>query len=45
MPKRLHTILNEKYRPNTLEGYICKEDIKTKFEEFRVCLFICMFLV
>jgi DNA polymerase III delta prime subunit len=34
MSKRLHTILNEKYRPNTLEGYICKEDIKTKFEEF-----------
>ena len=26
--KRLHTILNEKYRPNTLEGYICKDDIK-----------------
>jgi DNA polymerase III delta prime subunit len=34
MSKRLHTILNEKYRPDTLEGYICKEDIKTKFEEF-----------
>jgi DNA polymerase III delta prime subunit len=34
MSKRLHTILNEKYRPDTLEGYICKEDIKNKFEEF-----------
>jgi DNA polymerase III delta prime subunit len=34
MSKRLHTILNEKYRPDTLEGYICKEDIKTKFKEF-----------
>ncbi len=34
MSKRLHTILNEKYRPDTLEGYICKNEIKTKFEEF-----------
>jgi len=34
MSKRLHTILNEKYRPDTLEGYICKDEIKTKFEEF-----------
>jgi len=34
MSKRLHTILNEKYRPDTLEGYICQDDIKTKFEEF-----------
>ena len=34
MSKRLHTILNEKYRPDTLEGYICQDDIKTKFKEF-----------
>ncbi len=34
MAKRLQTILNEKYRPNTLEGYICRDEIKTKFEEF-----------
>ena len=34
MTKRLHTILNEKYRPDTLEGYICKEDTKQKFDEF-----------
>lgn len=34
MSKRLHTILNEKYRPDTLEGYICKEEYKNKFEEF-----------
>jgi DNA polymerase III delta prime subunit len=31
---RQHTILNEKYRPDTLEGYICKEEIKIKFQEF-----------
>lgn len=29
-----HTILVEKYRPDTLEGYICKEEYKTKLEEF-----------
>ena len=34
MTKRLHTILNEKYRPDTLEGYICKDEYKTKFNEF-----------
>ena len=34
MAKRLHTILNEKYRPDTLEGYICKDEYKSKFEEF-----------
>jgi len=34
MTKRLHTILNEKYRPDTLEGYICKDEIKVKFQEF-----------
>lgn len=34
MSKRLHTILNEKYRPDTLEGYICKDDVKVKFQEF-----------
>jgi DNA polymerase III delta prime subunit len=32
MSKRLHTILNERYRPDTLEGYICKD--KSKFQEF-----------
>ena len=34
MTKRLHTILNEKYRPDTLEGYICKDEVKVKFKEF-----------
>ena len=34
MSKRLHTILNEKYRPDTLEGYICKDEVKAKFQEF-----------
>ena len=34
MSKRLHTILNEKYRPDTLEGYICKDETKVKFQEF-----------
>ena len=34
MTKRLHTILNEKYRPDTLEGYICKDEVKVKFQEF-----------
>ena len=34
MTKRLHTILNEKYRPDTLEGYICKDEVKAKFQEF-----------
>lgn len=34
MSKRLHTILNEKYRPDTLEGYICKDEYKVKFQEF-----------
>jgi len=34
MSKKLHTILNEKYRPDTLEGYICKDEYKSKFEEF-----------
>jgi len=34
MSKRLHTILNERYRPDTLEGYICKDEIKLKFQEF-----------
>lgn len=29
-----HTILNEKYRPDTLEGYICSDINKTKFQEF-----------
>jgi DNA polymerase III delta prime subunit len=34
MSKKLHTILNERYRPDTLEGYICKDEYKSKFEEF-----------
>jgi DNA polymerase III delta prime subunit len=34
MSKRLHTILNEKWRPDTLEGYICKDEYKAKFQEF-----------
>jgi DNA polymerase III delta prime subunit len=34
MLKKSHTILNEKYRPDTLEGYICKDEYKVKFEEF-----------
>jgi DNA polymerase III delta prime subunit len=29
-----HTILNEKYRPDTLEGYICSDGNKDKFQEF-----------
>jgi DNA polymerase III delta prime subunit len=32
--KKQHTILVEKYRPDTLEGYICKDEYKSKFEEF-----------
>ena len=31
---REHTILNEKYRPDTLEGYICTEETRNKFQEF-----------
>jgi DNA polymerase III delta prime subunit len=34
MLKKSHTILNEKHRPDTLEGYICKDEYKVKFEEF-----------
>ncbi len=34
MLKKSHTILNERYRPTTLEGYICKDEYKVKFEEF-----------
>jgi DNA polymerase III delta prime subunit len=34
MSKKLHTILNERYRPDTLEGYICKDEYKAKFQEF-----------
>lgn len=29
-----HSILNEKYRPDTLEGYICSEENKVKFQEY-----------
>ena len=31
---KIHTILNEKYRPDTLEGYICNEEVKIKFKEY-----------
>ena len=34
MNKRLHTILNERYRPDTLEGYICSDENRAKFQEF-----------
>jgi DNA polymerase III delta prime subunit len=34
MNKKQHTLLVEKWRPDTLEGYICKEEYRTKFEEF-----------
>ena len=34
MSKKLHTLLNEKWRPETLEGYICKDEYKAKFQEF-----------
>ena len=29
-----HTILNEKYRPDTLDGYVCRDEDKVKFQEF-----------
>ena len=29
-----HTILNERWRPDTLEGYICQEGDRKKFQEF-----------
>ena len=29
-----HTILNEKYRPDTLEGYICSNENRAKFQEY-----------
>lgn len=31
---RKHTILNEKYRPDTLEGYVCRDEDRVKFQEF-----------
>jgi hypothetical protein len=31
MTKRLHTILNEKWRPDTLEGYFVKHQYKGNF--------------
>jgi DNA polymerase III delta prime subunit len=34
MSKKINYILNEKYRPDTLEGYICKDEVKAKFQEF-----------
>lgn len=32
--KKQHTILNERYRPDTLEGYICSDENRAKFQEF-----------
>lgn len=32
--KKINTILNEKYRPDTLEGFICSEEDKIKFQQF-----------
>ena len=29
-----HSILNEKYRPDNLESYLCGEENKSKFQEF-----------
>ena len=29
-----HTILNEKFRPDTLEGYVCRDEDRIKFQEF-----------
>ena len=34
MSKRENYILNEKYRPDTLKGYICNEDIRAKIQEY-----------
>jgi DNA polymerase III delta prime subunit len=34
MTNKKHTILNEKYRPNSLDTYICTEENKVKFQEF-----------
>jgi len=34
MSKKEHTILVEKYRPNTLMGFICRDEYRQKFEEF-----------
>jgi hypothetical protein len=30
--KKEHYILNEKYRPSTLDGYICDEHFKQKIQ-------------
>lgn len=32
--KKEHTLLVEKYRPDILEGFMCKEETKVKFEEY-----------
>ena len=34
MINKKHTILNEKYRPESLDTYICTEENKVKFQEF-----------
>jgi len=34
MGKKIHFILNEKYRPDTLKGYICSDENRAKFQEF-----------
>ena len=32
--KRNHTLWNEKFRPDTLDTFICSEEHKRKFKEF-----------
>lgn len=34
MEIKKHTIWNEYYRPDTLEGFICRDEIKVKLEEY-----------
>lgn len=34
MRNKTHFILNEKWRPDTLEGYICSNENRAKFQEF-----------
>jgi replication factor C small subunit len=34
MSKKEHTLFVEKYRPTTLDTYLCDDDLRSKFEEF-----------
>src|ERR1043165_6041369 len=34
MQKKEHTILNERYRPDTLDGFLCDDNLRTKIDEF-----------